>query len=207
MAGDAEPTTISLWSRMNLPNKLTVARFLLTMIFLALSCYPEREDGGHFWVWTLAFVLAIIAGFTDFLDGYLARKYGLITDFGKLMDPLTDKIFTVSCFVILTEHQAVPGWITVLILTREFAVTGLRTFAANKGQVMAAGFLGKMKTLSQMLVLLLGGFIWLKVIPFPGPDWFHYLWTTLLMVVALVTVYTGVEYYVKGRDLYLHQMK
>jgi CDP-diacylglycerol--glycerol-3-phosphate 3-phosphatidyltransferase len=207
MAGDATPPGIPLWSRMNLPNKLTVARFLLTMIFLVLSSYPEQEDGGHLWVYRIAFALAIVAGFTDFLDGYLARKYGLITDFGKLMDPLADKIFTVSCFVILTEHQAVPGWITVLILTREFAVTGLRTFAANKGQVMAASFIGKMKTLSQMLVLLLGGFIFIKVIPFPGPAWFHYLWNTLITIVALVTVYTGVEYYVRGRDLYLHQMR
>ncbi len=193
---------------MNLPNKLTIGRFVLTMIFLALASVGHVENGVYPMHWKIAFALAIIAGFTDYLDGYLARRFDLVTDFGKLMDPLTDKIFTVSCFVVLTEYRIVPGWITVLILTREFAVTGLRTIAANRGQVMSASSTGKLKTGLQMAVLALGGCIWVGwFAEWQQLLWFRATWLTILTLIVLVTIYSGFEYYIKGRDLYIKDMK
>lgn len=201
---------LKLWNSMNLPNRLTMARFIMTMCFLGFASVPPSY-AHHRLFWQIGFILAILAGTTDYLDGYLARKYNLVTDFGKLMDPLTDKIFTVSCFVILTEYQVVPGWITALILTREFSVTGLRTMAANKGNIMPAAFSGKLKTMLQMAVLALGGCIWVGWIPGLadplGVPWFYRTWIILLTVIAAVTIYSGLEYFYKGRELYLKHMK
>jgi CDP-diacylglycerol--glycerol-3-phosphate 3-phosphatidyltransferase len=196
-------------SRMNIPNQLTLARFVLTMVFIVLASLP-RDITDNLLHCKIGFAIAFIAGFTDFLDGYLARKFNLITDFGKLMDPLADKIFTVSCFVVLVEFGAVPAWICIILLTREFAVTGLRTMGAGKGQVIAAGGLGKIKTLLQMLVLAVGGFIWIEWISLESTRVLNIamstIWDVLLGGVAIVTVYTGVDYYVKGRKLYMQEM-
>ena len=107
---------------MNIPNQLTVSRLVMTLIFVALASVPGKENlVGEvippIW-WKIGFIIAIIAGVTDFFDGYIARKYNLITDFGKLMDPLSDKVHTISSFVILTAYDVVPLWITCVILTR-----------------------------------------------------------------------------------------
>lgn len=186
---------------MNLPNKLTVSRFVLTLIVVALASLPEGWLGP--WPWRLAYILAIVAGLTDLLDGHLARKHNLVTDFGKLMDPLADKVFTVSCFVIFTAYGIVPAWVTILILTREFAVTGLRTLAAGKGEVIAAAQLGKFKTTAQMAALAIAGLVWIRVLP-PEFWGFGWLWTAALALLAAYTIYTGVDYFYKGRNLYLH---
>ena len=185
---------------MNLPNKLTVGRLALTMIFLALATITKDCENFLFYR-KIGYLICIIAGFTDVLDGYLARKYDLVTTFGKLVDPLTDKIFTVSCFIVLVESLIVPAWITILILTREFAVTGLRSLAANKGVILTAAKLGKYKTLSQMLVLLIGGAIWVNWVQLAG--WIHVVWSFLLYLLAAFTVYTGIEYFSKNRSLFM----
>jgi CDP-diacylglycerol--glycerol-3-phosphate 3-phosphatidyltransferase len=149
--------------------------------------------------WKIGLALSVVTGVTDFLDGWIARKYNMITTFGKLMDPLADKVFTISCFVILTEHGVCPAWATVSILTRELAVTGLRTIAASKGVVMAALSMGKIKTVFQMSVLFIGGLIWVEAIP-EGP-W----WQWLLLAMATYTVYTGWAYFSKNRSVFLSE--
>lgn len=188
---------------MNIPNRLTLARFGMTLVFVGLAAIPASASHALL-CWRIGYVIAILGGMTDFLDGYLARKYNQVTNFGKLMDPLADKIFTVSAFVVLSEHGLLPGWVTIIVLTREFAVTGLRTMAAQSGQDIAAGWSGKVKTMAQMLVLLYGGLFWTCIIEptTPGYFWLHLFWLVVLYGVAALTVYTGIEYFWKGRQLY-----
>ena len=195
---------------MNLPNRLTLARFILTMVMIVLAALPPSttENLLH---WKIGFVIGVIAGVTDFLDGYLARKFDLVTDFGKLMDPLVDKIFTVSGFVILVQQGHLPGWVAIVILTREFGVTGLRGMAAAKGEVIAAVPIGKLKTLLQMLTLLLGGFIWVGWLSLdmqlPGINLgLETIWITVYWGVAAITVYSGIDYFIKGRNLYVKEL-
>lgn len=199
---------------MNLPNKLTVSRLFMTLLFVALASIPRHHavigDIEMGW-WKVGYVIAVLAGITDFLDGYIARKYNLITDFGKLMDPLSDKVHTISSFVVLTAFDVVPLWVTCVILTREFAVNGLRTMAAKHGQVIAAKNIGKIKTVLQMLILALGGFIWLEWIPMDNKlngttPAIYWTWKGLLWGIAALTVYSGIEYYWKGRRLYMNDV-
>jgi CDP-diacylglycerol--glycerol-3-phosphate 3-phosphatidyltransferase len=133
----------------NIPNQLTVARLVLTAIFVILLSTTGVPLGR-----TLAFLTFAIAAFTDFLDGYLARKHSLITNFGKLMDPLADKVLMASGFVMLVGLDLVPAWVVVAILGREFLVTGLRLLATSQGKVLAAEKLGKHKTTWQIITLL-----------------------------------------------------
>ena len=185
---------------MNLPNKITIGRLVLTMVFVTMAVVT-RDYPNYLVYRKIGYLICITAGLSDLLDGYLARKYQLITTFGKLVDPLTDKIFTVSCFVILVESQIVPAWVTILILTREFAVTGLRSLAASKGMILTAAQLGKYKTLSQMLVLLIGGTIWVDWVQLES--WVLYTWNILLYSLAIFTVYTGFEYFVRNKNMYM----
>ena len=126
--------------RVNLPNAITVSRLFLTGIFVAGASFSSVA--GH-WIALVSFVIAAIS---DFLDGYLARKMGLVTPMGKLLDPLADKVLVCSAFVYLSAEGLCPVWVTVLILAREFLVTGLRQIAVEAGQVLAADRLGKWKT-------------------------------------------------------------
>ncbi len=126
--------------RVNLPNAITFSRLVLTGIFVAGAMFDNAV--GH-WIALVSFVIAAIS---DFLDGYLARKLGLVTPMGKLMDPLADKVLVCSAFVYLSAEGLCPVWVTVLILAREFLVTGLRQIALEAGQVLAADRLGKWKT-------------------------------------------------------------
>ena len=125
---------------MNLPNAITLSRLVLTAVFVAGTAFGSAT--GH-WIALVSFVVAAIS---DFLDGYLARRLGLVTPLGKLMDPLADKVLVCSAYVYLSAHGLCPVWVTVLILAREFLVTGLRQIAMEAGQVMAADNLGKWKT-------------------------------------------------------------
>ncbi|MEM9280844.1 MAG: CDP-diacylglycerol--glycerol-3-phosphate 3-phosphatidyltransferase [Verrucomicrobiota bacterium] len=134
---------------MNLPNQLTVARLILSFIFVALLSMDGLAFGK-----TAAFLVFAVAAFTDFLDGYLARKHQLITNFGKLMDPLADKILMCAGFVLLTRLELIPAWMVVVILSREFLVTGLRLLASAEGVVLAAEKLGKYKTIIQIVTIL-----------------------------------------------------
>ncbi len=189
---------------MNLPNKLTVSRLLLTLVFVGIAAVPREVQGERPYVWMVGYVCCVIAGFTDFFDGYIARKYDLVTDFGKLMDPLSDKIYTMTCFVVLTWHDIVPGWITILILGREFAVTGLRTLAARHGEVIAAKDIGKLKTVLQMLALAFGGCFWTEwLVKEKNPIIYGWVWHGILIGIVLLTVYSGWEYFWKSRHLYM----
>ena len=199
----------------NLPNKLTCARLVFTMVFLGISSIPVAADGSHLLWWRIGLVIAVITGGTDFLDGWIARKYNLVTTFGKLMDPLADKVFGISCFVILTAQGVCPAWVTVAILTRELAVNGLRLIAASKGVVIAAVAVGKAKTLLQMTVLSVGGLIWVDVIPLRGLKWSQIddgalfvqgtWWAYLLYATAIYTVYTGWAYFSANRDVFMNE--
>ena len=189
---------------MNLPNKLTVGRVVIMMVVVGLASIDPAADGSHLVPWRICYVLAIIAGFTDILDGYIARKYNLVTDFGKLVDPLADKIFTLGGFIILSAYDLVPHWITITLLTRELAVTGLRSLAASKGRVLAASNIGKAKTFFQMIMLLIGGAIWCELITLDGL--LLTVWPWLLVALAVYTAWTGVVYFYHNRDMYIHEM-
>src|SRR5690349_2556590 len=133
---------------MNLPNKLTISRFILTVAFLAVmfSHVPFSE--------TIALVLFIAGGVSDLLDGQLARKHKLITNFGILMDPLADKIMVCSAFIAFVGLQWIAAWMVVIIVARELAITGLRLLAASKNVVLAAEGYGKHKTISQIVAII-----------------------------------------------------
>ena len=174
---------------MNLPNKLTMARILAVPVFIVLYMM------GHNIIATIVFILA---GLTDMLDGQIARKRGLVTNFGKIMDPLADKILVYSAFICMVQIGIVPGWMLVIILFREFIVSGLRTVAAADGTVIAAGKTGKLKTILQMIavpLLLLNNWPF-SYIGIPGDQIF--LWAQLIM-----TIVSGVEYVYENRGVFL----
>ena len=136
---------------MNLPNKLTVLRMVLVPFFVASLLISANNDS----IKWLALVLFIIASLTDFADGYIARKNNLITNFGKFMDPLADKILTISGMICLIELGRIPSWIVIIIVAREFIISGFRLIAAENGVVIAANYWGKFKTTFQMIMIIL----------------------------------------------------
>lgn len=143
--------------KMNLPNKLTIFRVILVPIFVIIGylSIPGEFLGveSKYWIMNLIF---IVASFTDFLDGYIARKNNLVTTFGKFLDPLADKILVLSALVMLVEFGKIPAWIPAIVLTREFLVSGYRLIAVEKGgQVIAASIWGKIKTVTQMIAIIL----------------------------------------------------
>lgn len=177
---------------MNLPNKLTIARVIAVPFFIAAYLLE---------FYAAAFILFIAASFTDMLDGKIARKYNLVTNFGKIMDPLADKILVYSAFCLMVEDGMVPAWMLIVILAREFAIGGMRTVAASDGIVIAAGMSGKIKTVLQMIAVPL----LLLTTALAETDFFYYcnlasqifLWASLIM-----TVYSGVEYIAKNRKVF-----
>lgn len=150
----AIPTFISHIARVNLPNAITFSRLIMTAAFVLAVSQGSLTGYGT------GLVLFIVAAVSDFVDGYLARKMGLVTPLGKLMDPLADKILVSAAFVFFTEQKLCPVWVTALIIGREFLVTGLRQIAVEAGHVLAADNLGKWKTTFQ-LSYLITGLIWL----------------------------------------------
>lgn len=177
---------------MNLPNKLTMMRVVLVpvfMIFAAVSHYGTADFHAAYML--IAGVIFAIASITDFLDGYLARKNQLVTDFGKFMDPLADKLLVVSAMLMFVEQHQMPAWALLLVVAREFAVTGLRLIAVDNGRVIAAAWSGKIKTASTMVaicLMLLWNIPWLN--------------TVCWVVIVVTTVYSGVEYFVKNHDVF-----
>ena len=174
---------------MNLPNKLTMARILAVPVFIVLYMM------GHNIIATIVFILASL---TDMLDGQIARKRGLVTNFGKIMDPLADKILVYSAFICMVQIGIVPGWMLVIILFREFIVARLRTVAAADVTGIAAGKTGKLKTILQMIavpLLLLNNWPF-SYIGIPGDQIF--LWAQLIM-----TIISGVEYVYENRGVFL----
>jgi len=165
---------------MNLPNRITVSRFILVLMMIGVLLFPYQTVANIHLVSTLiplpnvvALVLFIIASFTDFLDGYLARKLNLITNFGKFLDPFADKVLTNSAFILLMTTPSwievdvirVPAWIVIIMIIRDLAVDGIRMIGVSQGKVIAASKLGKVKTVLQIIALIL---VFLNDSPFAG---------------------------------------
>lgn len=136
---------------MNLPNKLTVLRVIMVPFFVAFMLYPLAGDASKY----VALVLFCVASFTDFLDGYLARKHNLVTNFGKFMDPLADKLLVCSAMICLIPSGKLETWIVLVIIAREFIISGFRLVASDNGVVIAASYWGKFKTVSHMAMIIL----------------------------------------------------
>lgn len=192
---------------MNLPNQLTMGRLFLTALFVAVMSIPDQLlKSIHLLDYriTIAILFFLIASLTDFLDGYIARKLKLVTDFGKLMDPLVDKILTSAVFIILTKENMIPAWITITIISREFLVTGLRLLASNQGKVLSADSLGKWKTTSQIIVasfflIVLGSNEpVLKCLEFIDQPMIGNL---LIIICTTITIVSGWSYLSKNRQL------
>ena len=192
---------------MNLPNQLTMGRLFLTALFVAVMSIPDQLlKSIHLLDYriTIAILFFLIASLTDFLDGYIARKLNLVTDFGKLMDPLVDKILTSAVFIILSKEEMIPAWITITIISREFLVTGLRLLASNQGKVLSADSLGKWKTTSQIIVasyfltILGSNEPILKYLKFINQPMFGDL---LIIICTTITVISGWSYLSKNREL------
>ena len=185
---------------MNLPNKLTMLRIILAPVFLAVLY------GG--WDYA-ALVIFVIASLTDLLDGKIARKYNLVTDFGKFADPLADKILVVAALLWFVETGRMPAWMGMVVITREFAVSGLRMIASDNGRVIAAGWSGKVKTAATMVcivvMLLMGPTIAYHRNPaaLTAAPARYVTWVDPLCgwIITLTTLYSGVEYFVKNKDV------
>ncbi|MBE5845218.1 MAG: CDP-diacylglycerol--glycerol-3-phosphate 3-phosphatidyltransferase [Butyrivibrio sp.] len=173
---------------MNLPNKLTVLRVIMIPFFVWFMLVPVFGDNSK-WV---AVAIFIIASLTDLLDGKIARKYNLVTDFGKFMDPLADKLLVCSAMICLVGLQKLPSWIVVVIIAREFIISGFRLIAVENGRVIAASYWGKFKTTFQMIMVIL------MIVDIPQLS----LITTIIMYVALIlTIISLVDYIVKNKDV------
>lgn len=177
---------------MNLPNKLTVMRALAVPVFVVLMLIPVNGAPCEGWCKWTALAVFIIAAFTDLFDGKIARKYQLVTNFGKFMDPLADKLLVCSALICLVELERMPAWAAIIIIAREFVISGIRLIAADDGTVIAASKWGKFKTTFQMIMV---GFM---IGNLPIFD----LLTQLLMWIALaLTIISMIDYIVKNAAL------
>ena len=171
---------------MNLPNKLTVLRVIMVPFFVF---FMLTDAGGAANKW-IALAIFVIASLTDMLDGKIARKRNLITDFGKFADPLADKMLVTAAMLWFVETGKMAAWMLLIVLVREFAVSGLRMIASDKGRVIAAGWSGKVKTAATMVCIVV------MFLPIPPV-----LNTVCVWIITLTTLYSGVEYFVKNKDV------
>ena len=190
---------------MNIPNKITVSRILLIPIFVIVILFDfgwgnmtflgAEMPVNHF----VAGLIFIIASCTDWVDGYYARKFNLVTNLGKFLDPLADKLLVAAAFIVLVELGMAPSWIVIIILSREFAVTGLRAILAGEGEIVAASQLGKIKTWAQIVAissLILHNTIFAPInIPFD---------MITLYVALIFTVWSGWEYFYLNRRVFVN---
>lgn len=177
---------------MNLPNKLTMLRVILVPVFMVFAAYSRYGTADFNPTFALiAGIIFAIASFTDFLDGYLARKNNLVTDFGKFMDPLADKMLVMAAMCYFVECGQMPGWCLAIVLLREFAVSGMRLVAVEQGRVIAAAWSGKVKTASTMVCLCL-------MLVFQS----NLLNVVCIAVIVATTVYSGIEYFAKNLDVF-----
>jgi CDP-diacylglycerol--glycerol-3-phosphate 3-phosphatidyltransferase len=189
----------------NLPNKITISRIILIPIFVVLMLIRIEEWGDitilgatmpitHL----LGAIIFIIAAVTDWIDGYYARKLNLVTNMGKFLDPLADKLLVSAALIVLVELQMAPSWIVIIIISREFAVTGLRLVLAGEGEVVAANMLGKIKTWTQIIAIsaLLLHNIFFEMFSFPFDE-------LALWVALFFTVWSGLDYFVKNKEPFL----
>ena len=169
---------------MNTANKITLVRVLLIPVFVVI-CYLTFPYSR----WA-ALVIFILASFSDFLDGYIARTYNQITDFGKFLDPIADKLLVTSAMLIFVEQGRMPAWVLLCVIAREFAVSALRLVAVDNGRVIAAGWSGKVKTASTMVCICV-----LLVFDLPVLN------LVCNAVILVTTVYSGIEYFIRNRDV------
>ena len=171
---------------MNLPNKLTIFRVILVILFVALML-----NGYDLW----AVAVFIIASLTDLLDGKIARKYNLITDFGKFMDPLADKLLVCAAMICLVEMGRLPAWMVIVIISREFIISGFRLVASDNGVVIAASYWGKFKTTFQMLMIIV------LILNLGGV--FDMIGLVLTWIALILTVVSLIDYLVKNKQVIL----
>ena len=170
---------------MTLASKITLVRVFMIPAYMVTMYLSGGEAG--LWMW-LSLAIFIIASLTDYVDGQIARKCNQVSDFGKFLDPLADKLLTIAAMSMYCEWDVFPAWALMIVLTREFAVSGLRMVAGPKGKVIAAGKSGKFKTASTMVGLCV-------MMAFPGFDWIN---MTVLVLIVGTTVYSGVEYFIQN---------
>lgn len=188
---------------MNLPNKITVSRILLIPLFLIIMLVPFNWGEVHLFgtdmpvTHLVGALIFIFASATDWVDGHYARKYNLVTNMGKFLDPLADKLLVSAALIVLVELGFAPSWIVIIIISREFAVTGLRLLLAGEGEVVAANMLGKVKTWTQIVAisaLLLHNIIF-QAISFPFADF-------ALWVAMIFTIWSGWDYFAKNMHVF-----
>ena len=193
---------------MNLPNKLTIFRIILVPIMAIIPFFNFDIK------WIVIDVIFILASITDKLDGYIARSKNQITTFGKFLDPIADKILVLAAMLILVEDNRLPAIIPIIVLFREFIVSGYRMVAVEKGgRVIAASVWGKLKTVTQMLALILAfvdqnGFAQCFMGGLTGFAWWYNFVTTILMSLSVIAaVLSGIDYIAKGKDLFKEEVK
>ena len=170
---------------MTTASKITLIRVAFIPAYMTLMYMSNGVPG--VWLWA-ALAVFIIASLTDYVDGQIARKMNQVSDFGKFLDPLADKLLVIASMLIFCQWGHFPAWALMIVLTREFAVTGLRLVAVGKGKVIAAGWSGKIKTASTMIGLCI-------LMGFPQLEWLSW---TVVSVVVLTTVYSGIEYFIQN---------
>jgi len=170
---------------MTTASKITLIRVAFIPVYM-LFMYLSGGDAG-LWMW-IGLAVFILASITDYIDGEIARKYNQVSDFGKFLDPLADKLLVIAAMVMFCQWGVIPAWALMIILTREFAVTGLRLVAVGNGKVIAAGWSGKVKTASTMVGLC-------ALMVFPDVTWISYV---VIGVILVTTVYSGIEYFVQN---------
>ena len=174
---------------MNLPNKLTMARVIMIPFFVI---FMLTGWGGEASKW-ISLAIFIVASLTDLLDGHIARKHNLVTNFGKFMDPLADKLLVCSAMICLVEMGRIPAWIVIVIISREFIISGFRLIASDNGRVIAASYWGKFKTVSQMALIIV-------LIMDLGGVW-NVVGTVLTWVALLLTVVSLIDYIAKNKQV------
>ena len=180
--------------KMNLPNKLTIIRVILIIPFVVFLLLPGLGN----WARYVAVTIFIIASLTDLADGKIARKYNLVTNFGKFMDPLADKLLVGAAMICLVETGELAAWIVVIIISREFIISGFRLVASDNGVVIAASYWGKFKTTSQMLMIIM------LILNFEHPV-YQIACMVITYIALILTVISLVDYIYKNRDVLKEQ--
>lgn len=196
---------------MNLPNKITMARIALIPFMLIVPLFNIEATvlGGIPVENLIILAIFLIASFTDYLDGHLARKHNIVTTFGKFLDPIADKLLVITALIMLVEWGIIPAWIPIITVAREFLVSGVRMLAAGEGTVIAASMLGKIKTVSQMVAISLAfvstsaffSFVSEELIPLQLG--INILMSIAMIVSVIATIWSGTDYLVKSKDVIL----
>ncbi|MDO4556064.1 MAG: CDP-diacylglycerol--glycerol-3-phosphate 3-phosphatidyltransferase [Lachnospiraceae bacterium] len=178
---------------MNLPNKLTILRVIM-IPFMVVCLLLDKGMGTQI----AALVLFAAASFTDYLDGHIARKNNLVTNFGKFMDPLADKLLVCSAMICLVDLERIPSWVVIVIIAREFIISGFRLVASDNGIVIAASYWGKSKTVSQMFMIML-------LIIYPSGEIFFWVEQILIYLALILTVISLLDYLMKNKQVLTEQ--